>query len=497
MKSDNAVLRNMQIADWLILCVLPIPIIMLCLYFQSAMPDDSFIYLRVAENIGNGDGWLYNKGQIANPSTSIFYSVLLVIIGLVTGFSQNTLVTAYALGMIVLAAVQYFAWRKEGRFVALAMVVISVGAVRVLDCIGMETSVFLACISATALSFRNTGNSILTGVLAGLTALSRPEGIAIVCLLLIFFFFDNRSIAWRILIGSMIIMAPWLIYSAIVFHTPLPGSVAVKGNMANLGWWKEQPSFIVSYFFQSGLVGEVKHTGLLYLILALVSTGAGVAWQRFRDGDPYLAVCFSFGVVQLAGYHVLQAPAGFRWYYAAGNFALDMAVAVASLSLARFFSQYFLAGMARRREAIVSSFASILLIAVMGYVSIAGWGLPELPYRLSDSYRSAGKWLKQNSKAGDSVAMTEIGYLGFFSGLEVVDVHGLIHPEAISDLRAERMFWWYERKRPSFIVIHQDVWKGEPGSADWPEVLNDDFQAHYHPVFEEKALRIFALNELN
>lgn len=486
---------NLQPIDWVILCLLPIPIIVLCVHFQTAMPDDSFIYLRVAENIGNGDGWLYNKGQIANPSTSILYNVLLVVIGLVIGFSQNTLVTAYALGMIGLAIVQYFAWQKEGRFVALAMVIISVGAVRLLDCIGMPSSVFLACISATALSYRNNDNGFLTGALCGLTALSRPEGIAILCLLLTFSFIKNRSIAWRLLVGALLVMAPWLIYSTIVFHTPVPGSVAVKGNMVNLGWWKEQPSFIVSYLFQSKLIGE-RHSCRLFLTLLLAAIGGGIAWQRFKKGDPYLAVCLSFGIAQLAGYHVLDAPVGFRWYYAAGNFALDMAVAVSIISLARFLFDYL--GVTRIAPRIVVMLlpflGSMLLIVALRYSSIAGWGLPELPYRFSDSYRNAAAWLQQNGNKDDSVACTEIGYIGFFSGLKIVDMHGLIHPDAISDLRENRMFWWYERERPDFIVIHKGSWQGEPGSANWPEALNKDFLSHYYEAFENKTLRVFALN---
>jgi len=89
------------------------------------------------------------------------------------------------------------------------------------------------------------------------------------------------------------------------------------------------------------------------LTLRLAAIGGGIAWQRFRNADPYLAVCLSFGLAQLAGYHILDTPVGFRWYYAAGNFALDIAVAVAIIYLVHFlFNTCAMARIAPHRGAL-------------------------------------------------------------------------------------------------------------------------------------------------
>jgi hypothetical protein len=87
-----------------------------------ALVDDSFIYLRVAENIGAGRGWYYNADEINNPATSTTFTLLLAAVGRIVGYSDTALAVSYGLSLYVLFAVQYAAWRSEGRVFAILIV---------------------------------------------------------------------------------------------------------------------------------------------------------------------------------------------------------------------------------------------------------------------------------------------------------------------------------------------------------------------------------------
>jgi hypothetical protein len=75
------------------------------------------------------------------------------------------------------------------------------------------------------------------------------------------------------------------------------------------------------------------------------------------------------------------------------------------------------------------------------------------PYRLASEYRQAAEIVSKHATEGDRVAAVEIGYLGYFSNCNILDIHGLIHKEAQPLIASGDQGWWLSRN-PRFVVTH-------------------------------------------
>ena len=106
---------------------------------------------------------------------------------------------------------------------------------------------------------------------------------------------------------------------------------------------------------------------------------------------------------------------------------------------------------------------TIWLAATAAIVGLTAAGLlqGERVYRLSPEYREAAAWMRSHGGADASLAATEIGYLGYFTDLRVVDLHGLIHP-AVQGRMERRDYSWWQALEPRFVVVHEPPWFAEP-----------------------------------
>ena len=444
-----------------------------------ALVDDSFIYLRIAANIANGDGWVYNLGENANAATSVLYTLLLVAVGILTGFDANTLAIAYGVTLYALLVVQYLAWRESDGWIAAVTIALGSGmSARLLGSFGMECALLLTLVSATALAFRHHGDNWRVGLLVGLTALTRPEGIIVLGVIGLIVL-SHRRIAWRSVSVATLSVLPWLLFATLVFGSPMSQTAAVKAAQRHYGWWATQPDFAVGFLLQPRWA---------WLTLGLAAAGIVIAWSRSRKHDPFAIVCIGFGALQVPGYQFLDAPLGYDWYFAPGNFSADLAILLAGISLLRLLASRLRSPVGSQAVTAIGALALLLAISRIGMAPAAVPG----SYGLSAQYRVGAEWLRTHAQPEDSVAATEIGYIGWYSGLRVLDIHGLIHPHALPALRERNLHWWYDLgERPRFVVTHIPAWHGEPGSEQtWPQALSEDFASQYTVVFEHDILRI-------
>ena len=453
----------------------------LCASLIPALVDDSFIYLRIAANIGTGQGWLYNLTEVSNAATSTSYTLLVAAIGLVLGYSEATLATAYGLTLYALWALQYAAWHGEGRGRAIAIATgTALGGV-LLRSFGMESPLMLACVSATALSYRAQGDSWRTGALAGLTALTRPEGIALLGLIGLVELVRGRRIAWRSVLAAGLVILPWVAFATWYFGTARSQTGEIKALQRHMGWWATQPGFLFSFLGQPRWLPAT---------LALATGGAWLAVRRWLRGDAFALLCIGFGVIQVLGYQLMDAPSGYVWYFIPGNFAVDLGVML--------FGTWGIGVLARRFSWRPALAVAVTLVALPVLMRLGMSPQVRLPgeYRLAAEYRAVGHWLDAHGAPGDVVAATEIGYLGWYSGLGVLDIHGLAHPRAVPWLRQHNLHWWWDTgERPRYVVIHDKPWFGEPGSEEtWPPALNAEFFRQYRPAFQYETLRVFERN---
>ncbi len=468
-----------RLVDLATLAAFALIVVVLAGRLLPALADDSFIYLRVAANVAGGEGWLYNPGEHANPATSVLYTLVVTAIGALAGFGAHTLVIAWSATLFALLCVHYLAWRESDGWTIAVTITLGAGlGARLLGAVGMETALLLALVSATALAYRRHGDGWQVGLLAGLTALTRPEGIFVLAVIGLLEL-ARRRIAWRSALVAALSLLPWLAFATWAFGSALSHTAAVKAAQRSYGWWATRPDF---------LTGFLQQPRWLWLTLGLAAAGLAVAWLRARKQDEFAFICITFGLLQVLGYHALGAPLGYNWYFAPGNFAVDLAILLAGTSLARHLALRTQQATATRA---IMACAALAMLFSITRIGMAPSALPG-PRGLSADYRSAAGWLHAHATPADTVAATEIGYFGWYSGLRVLDIHGLLHPRALPSLRAGNLHWWYDHgEHPRFVLTHVPAWHGEPGSREtWPEALSADFAQRYRTVYDEGALRI-------
>lgn len=473
--------RRADAIDRLVLSGLLLAALAAAVSLQAALVDDAYIYLRIAANIGNGLGWTYNVGEQANAATSATYTLLLTAVGKLVGYGPLALGLAWGIGLAAFACLQYLAWRPlYGRLLALLITVLVAGATRMLDSIGMESALLMALVTAVALAWQRHGDSWVTGVLVGLCMLTRPEGVLVAGLVGVAHLAHTRRLPWRSALAATLLVLPWLAFAHFYFGGIGSHTAAVKAVQRSYGWWATQPGFAI---------GWLQQMRWPWLSLALAAAGTVLMVRQAIQRHVTGLFCVVFGLAQVSAYQLMGAPAGYHWYYVPGNVAIDLSLAVL-LAAACLALHQRLRGKAR---AWLPPLAAIAGAAVLlGGVAVMAWRLPAAPY-FAAQYRVVGDWLHDHGAPGDTFAATEIGYLGWHAGLKVLDIHALLHPRALPELRKANLHWWWdEGSRPRFVVSHDPPWHGEPGSEQtWPAPLTAQFQQQYHEVFRHGSLRVY------
>ena len=65
--------------------------------------------------------------------------------------------------------------------------------------------------------------------------------------------------------------------------------------------------------------------------------------------------------------------------------------------------------------------------------------------------KAAGLWIKNNTKETDTVAVANIGYIGYYANRHIIDIVGLLHPDIARNHRHD-LYYWYNTYKPKYIV---------------------------------------------
>ncbi|MBN2105970.1 MAG: hypothetical protein JW832_00980 [Deltaproteobacteria bacterium] len=449
---------------------------------QKSLVDDAYIFQRVVDNFWDGHGLTYNYDAMVNPITSPFYAFILAGAKVFPCAAPATISFVYLSGLIALGAGIYFGIRQYNRLLALTMAIFVSSASVPIRSWGMETSTFMACIVFSILAYTH-GRYLTAGMFCAFTALSRPEGIALIGVLAGAHLLTERKLLWGMLTVFAATLTPWLLYSWATYGHIVPSSVSVKAIQHTIGWWRKQPSWL-NFFLNQPLIPWVSYP--------LAALGVFQAYRDFMNGHRFLLLIMAFGAIQVAAYSLLDAPVGYFWYLAPGNMALDIAIVLGAFTLGQSIFGLFEANKALHVSAVIrAAFISVMVLVYMTKFAAAPFSRLK-PYRLGSEYRAAGEWIEQNTPGDFVVAATEIGYIGYFSKRRIRDIHGLLHPEALPSLQKEEWDWWFKSNPPQVIVMHSPPWKGEPsGLPDWQSHSLQQFRDQYRRIISFRQVAVY------
>ena len=444
--------------------------------------DDAYIFQRVVDNLWDGNGWTYNSDAQVNPITAPLYVFVLAGAKVFQFPAPVTMSLVYLLSLIALGVGIYLGMRHHHRTLAWIMaIVVSSASVPVMSW-GMETSIFLACIVFSILAYTK-GNYLTAGLFCTFTALSRPEGIALIGIIAGAHLIEERKISWGMIAIFCITLAPWLLFSWTTYGHILPNSVSVKAMQPDIGWWKEQ------HFWLRALLTQPWMPWVTYPLAGL---GLYQAIREYISGHRFLLLVMAFGALQVTAYSLMDAPVGYFWYFAPGNMTLDMAIVLGAFRLWDAIIGYAEAKkVLNLSESERTAFIAVMVLIGMTRLATAPLTLVK-PFRLGSEYTAAGKWIDQNTPNDHVVAATEIGYIGYYSRRQIRDIHGLIHPEALGSLKNEEWDWWFKSDPPQVIVMHNPPWNGEPlDGIPWQAQSLQDFNDQYRRMISFGEVEVY------
>jgi len=462
-----------------------------CLFFVTAksafslsLVDDAYIFLRVVENIISGEGWVYNPSDTSgvNPLTSPLFPLFVLLLRLAGLTMESAIINVYILSLVVLSVFQYLGFRGLGRGNAVLISLLTSASGILIKSFGMETSLFLACIAGTAYAFHER-KYMLMGVLAGLTALARPEGAALLFVVAFLTWQREKRVPVSSIIIGLFIISPWVVFSLTQFGSVLPHTVSIKAVQTDLPWFSHEYNWLVFFLRQPSYE-------LLTYSLSIIG-----AWKMLalcRTGYLYAVPIIMFGVIQVAAYSIMKAPVGYWWYLAPGALALDILVVLGIIIL----SEKLLTAKVWSKGHFLHKYGKNTLLVFVFILTIF-MKLTTSPfktikeYRLASDYRNVAHWISNNTPRASRVAATEIGYIGYYSKRPILDIHGLIHKDALSFIKRGESDWWFDRK-PEIVVSHRSPWYGEPGNNEWFKKTNQDiFENNYDEVYSSGDVVVY------
>jgi arabinofuranosyltransferase len=430
------------VANWLLALL---PAISAAIYFafvwRHSEVDDALIYLRYIRNFQDGHGLVYNPGEKFNGLTSPLFTYLVLGASFVT---RNLQAATIALSAAFLAAAsvlagRLFATTRWGEILT-SLSVASFGYFYAT--FGMETQLFLMLIALSLYLYKIESDYFVIAL--ALLLATRSEGVFLAVPMTLDYLARRKRIPrpMPVLLGLAIFLTPFLV-NYVYYGAILPATASAKLLQGKSGYWNDGSSF-----FDIGPLLDSTFSGSRLAVAALLALSIYGAFTLRKNRVALLAIVFS--VLLLAFYRGFNLPS-YHWYYA--PFFLLLLV----------FSCAGLEAIATRLQSRASDhqragicLAVIALIALFYWKTMAATGGGR-----HENYARIGSWIKEHTANSDSVALLEIGTVGWYSERPIIDLLGLVNKYNAGYVGDREPYGWLTHYRPDYILRHQPRWPFE------------------------------------
>lgn len=449
--------------------------------------DDPWIHLTYAKNLARHHTFAYFPGDPSTQgSTSPLYTVLLSLGFLVT---SNEKVLSYFLGLLFhagfLGLFALWARRRLGDWAWAAAAVLFIGLdprIGMLTVSGMETSLFLFLIAAAFLA-RSHGRVLVTALAVALAVWVRPDGLILVVLFGADLLYERRANAGWVKAAALGagVLALYFVFNLAVGGSLLPNTFAAK-----TAYYRMQPR--IPFLLNEGGAAFFSAAWRILLPLCLFAL-VREAFAFFRRRPPEVRLEAAWALALPAAYFVLL-PFAHRFE----RYLLPAlpAVTILALSALKQLTSYLLGAQqspdtrGRRparpapggsrpvrgfpwasRAGIAAGLVLAAALALQVRVSAAA---PSF-YALLCHYHyvrheRTGRWLLENTEPTAVVATHDVGAIAFYSGRRVVDMVGVVLPEAVVHLN-----------QPNYLPYLTELFTREKVThvatlRNWCEVVN-------------------------
>jgi hypothetical protein len=425
-----------------------------------AAEEDFYITLRYAENIAAGHGFVYNIGQHVLGTTTPLYTLVLALFARV---GLDPTLCGKLLGIVADLLAGLFTYRLSRavhRPIAglAAVICLCFAPTNLIWSIkGMEVGI-VAAVAVGAWTAWVEGREVLAWICAAILVLVRIDGAVLAAIMLGATVLRDHRIPWRGATVFALLLAPWIWFASVYFGSPIPLSLGAKLTVYGRlipGRFPRLPEFLTLMLHNP--LGLVTAGGcLLYCACAFAlwrkcrandSPGVEKPHPEFALAAPLLWIGVHYAGMALS--HVVL----FGWYFVPPT-PIYYLVAMVGISMAADRLGYSESQVGIKRAALGTAAACILALLLVG---------PHVATTLREGQAietnlriPIGVWIRDHARPGDTLMLEPIGYIGYYSRLNIVDMIGLVSPEALASYGPSVAFpdhdLW-QRLHPDWILL--------------------------------------------
>ena len=404
--------------------------------------DDAFINYRYARSVAEIGRLSYNPGEAVLGTTAPGWALLLGLACRLTRLSIPAIGTLIGLGsLLAVAGLVRSELREAPPFLREGLpLLFGLGALLSrwnVEMLGAEQLIILAFGLGSAVLALEHDRPVVAGLLGAAAMICRFDAGLLVGLVGLGLWWRRRAFPWRFALAGLVPVALFALALVSEFGTVVPITLAAK-----------QSGFSAANSY-SGQEWEWLHRELplagAITLIGLAAWGlVELGWLVRRKG-PEVTVLAWLPVLWLAGheiaYRLLKVPFA-PWYQLPLYNGLLLLAAWGALSLALKI---------RAPAALRSVAAGALLLPILipsaGFIR-ASWRRPPDPRWAG--YMAAGEYVRDHG--GGSVATVEIGYVGWVSTGRILDLMGLVTPEALAARKRGTLPELVAREAPDYVL---------------------------------------------
>lgn len=433
---------------WMIVGIPVLLFAMLAVLCCNCTVDDAFISFRYARNLAEGNGLVFNVGEHVEGFSNPFWVFMLALFHIAR---MDIVITSKAIGLacgaFTLLLTRHLCRRTLGMSNEMTLFVLCYLATNVsfvyYAISGMETIFYTFCVVLMNYLLAER-KEIFAGGICGVLSLTRPEGILFIIPLTLgsHLYGCKPQRIGRILIIPTTMYALLVAFRLLYFGTILPNTHGAKVGTMNLS---------------------------LCSLMLHVKTFLGYTWHNSSVDHPLLFLAV-VGTIILASRSIVPLLAAigcaafFVWYarydwMSFWRFYVPVLPFIAALAFVPIDTIRYTVERSYRRQLVLVVCLFLIVVNLIHTVK----NIQELksgeqfnPAMHSRPHVRIGEYLRKIGSPSDVVVVNEIGAIGYYSNLTVIDMFGLTD-RSVPSLRRQKTLYAYAdyilSRKPTFILL--------------------------------------------
>ena len=457
--------------------------------YREYVMEDAYITYRYAQNLAAGRGFVFNPGESLLGTSTPLYTLVLAAAGWVGLDIVRTSAALFSASLAATALLGASLLRRFGHpALSILFAVLAIwGACDVDFFFGMEIPFYLMLLFAAfrcALGERRTA----TGILLGLTFLTRYDAALFALSLCAVLWWRDRRVPWRTGLVALGVVLPWLLFAQLYFGSVFPNTLAAKARELDVpDYMYESVARQIAVFFSplhhfwpSYLMPKIVVAALTLLLVGPIFAAARKLFHRER----LLVETLLFPALLWLGYSWIAPPLDHFWYLIPATYFLLFLSLLSWGEVTRRERPAPARPPSRSPASRALRWTPVAALVVVTLLFLPGklaahariWMESSFYRARTDVYFTLARWIEDVGLDDVPVLMHEPGYFAYHSGSPMIDAAGLVTEGIYYHGPVDRRTPPDEivrKHRPGLIVTPPLYWIG---------LTLDDYLPLYHPV---------------